>query len=383
MVESIRQSLPDNVVEPELLWASWTTHRPGKALPMSVWRDDVLKQFVLAVRGTADVSSIIDDLGVEPKFWDPLGMAGPSPNTSPPFDEQHDFFVPGVWLAISEEMMAKLGGKGFVDRFRARPDYRVVITGHSLGAGVASLLALHMRSRLPEAQRVHYVGFEPPGCCLCPRLSQLTQQMGWISVVCAYDWVPRLSIRNAEKLRELALDELERCDRSKFQLSLLVVAGIIDRGPFVCRCLRKCLSAPFRCFAGGSFGQPPGYWSYTHGYTNLEPLQLPRQGLLFPLMLPPGDVVYFKPLKTTWRCGFLQKDVEWCAQWADPEDIQQEFIVAPRVIELHVPWVYEHAIGTVANRFRLTSNSSEVCSSARSFPFRTPRTGGRRPEAWA
>lgn len=40
-------------------------------------------------------------------------------------------------------------------------DYRVVVTGHSLGAGVASLLAILLRPKYPK---LHCFAYGPPGC---------------------------------------------------------------------------------------------------------------------------------------------------------------------------------------------------------------------------
>jgi len=91
-------------------------------------------------------------------------------------------------------------------------------------------------------------------------------------------------------------------------------------------------------------------------------------------MGPPGDLVYLRPLSTEIRCCCCQKDTEWAAEWADPEDVQQEFVLSSRVMELHAPWVYEHAMERVAGRFSQSPNAPHVKAFAA-----TPTEGGRRP----
>jgi len=171
-----------------------------------------------------------------------------------------------------------------------------------------------------------------------------------------------------QKICDQALDELEACDRSKLQLTLLFVAGALRQLRCLC-CLRHALAAPFQWLGGGPLGQPARCWRYK----NLSPLNLPRSGALFPEMFPPGDIVYLRPVTSEWNCWCCERDVEWLAMWADPEDVQQEFILSTRVIELHVPWVYEHAIECVSSQLLTAPGQHSV------KPFGPSRLGGRRP----
>ena len=93
----------------------------------------------------------------------------------------------------------------------------------------------------------------------------------------------------------------------------------------------------------------------------LEPIYLPRVEVTFPEMWPPGDILYLKPL-TQKRicCGICcVKNFEWGAEWADPADVQQEFILSMRNFELHAPWVYEDAIARVAGQCHVGAGSAQ------------------------
>jgi len=385
MNKSVWDACPNRMQEPELVWASWRNNGPGKALPMSVFRNDGRKEFIVTVRGTADIKSVVDDMGVEPVYWDPLGLCDSgiddglrAANKSPPFNEEQDCFVPFLWLNIAKDMFESLRKNGVLQQIQDKPEYRILVTGHSLGAGTGGLLALHFEQwvrtlKAQNHQRVHFCGFEPPGCSMSKTLSRWTQEAGWMSVVCAYDWVPRLSPRNIERLRELAIKRLNTCDRSKMQLSILLVAGLIDRTPLP-KCLRKCLAAPFYCFAGGHLDRS-NCMAYSED-KNFTPLAQCEP--TYPFMVPAGDVLYLKPCHTSWLCcGLIQKDTAWSAVWADPQDVQGEHLILDRrSIDLHVPWVYEHAIKCVADGFF----GEEVGPRAPKEAAFQPRLGGRRKD---
>nr|CCA26975.1 predicted protein putative [Albugo laibachii Nc14] len=89
--------------------------------------------------------------------------------------------------------------------------YRLVLTGHSLGAGIAVLLATMLRPRYPN---VHCFAFSPPGCVVSPKLARKCEEFV-TSVVLGNDIVARASICSAEELRDKVIDLIERSKVSK------------------------------------------------------------------------------------------------------------------------------------------------------------------------
>lgn len=67
--------------------------------------------------------------------------------------------------------------------------YRLVVTGHSLGAGCAYLLALYLRQFVPQ---LTCWAFSPPGGLASRQLCE--HSADWChSVILGKEWVPRLT----------------------------------------------------------------------------------------------------------------------------------------------------------------------------------------------
>jgi len=353
----------------------------GKSLPMAVFIDHESKVIVITVRGTADWKDIVNDIADHrPCFFDPLGIADANANRKEPFDPDEDLFVPKLWRDIAEDCLFELTDKRILLKARAiaaekNPEskYRYVVTGHSLGAGVGSLLALFL-CKEGSRDNVHFVGFEPPGCVMSKRLALETQRLGWMSSVCAHDFVPRLSIKALQKITNQAISELEICTHSKLQIACLYVGGLLQHSKFLSCCC--CPLVNISRWIGGRpiFGNSGAYGSCHEN--SVVKLSLPRVRSDFLDMCPPGDLMYLKPLASDAQCfGIFQKDVDWCAMWADPEDIQQELILSKRAFELHVPWVYEDAINLMVENLMQDRNTVKRPGSH----FSKSRSGGRRP----
>mmetsp|Transcript_2002 Transcript_2002/g.6691 ORF Transcript_2002/g.6691 Transcript_2002/m.6691 type:complete len:792 (+) Transcript_2002:97-2472(+) len=364
--------------EPELVWASWKNLGPETSPPIGVLVDHQKREIIVTVRGTADIKDCIADAGAKPMFFDPFGWAEPGCRMMPPFDSEKDLFVHGTILLCAEDAHHRLRhGRILEDLLLHKkkcPDYGVVCVGHSLGAGVACLLALLLKQFLKGASSVRYVGFEPPGGLLCKRLSEETQRLGWLSVVCSHDWVPRIGIRNLQKLKVLAMEELHECDRSKLQLSWLLLSGAVKQVYPLC-CFRRPLAWLFRCFGGGALPDrdSAGRAEAVESSKNADQIPLVSEGpaskfgseLTFPDLWTAGDVVYFRPVETVYRCGWMvQQDTEWAAEWADPRDLD-EIVLTMRAIDLHVPWVYEDAIENIFLAFNEEAGKSPSAANAK------------------
>jgi len=100
-----------------------------------------------------------------------------------------------------------------LDRFQ---DYSLVVTGHSLGAGAAAILAFLLRSNYPDRDIKCYA-YSPPGGLLCPAAAAESEKFT-VSLVVGDDVIPRTSLPNLAKLSYDIRDVCERCELPKYKL---------------------------------------------------------------------------------------------------------------------------------------------------------------------
>ncbi|CAI5723411.1 unnamed protein product [Peronospora effusa] len=103
-------------------------------------------------------------------------------------------------------------------------DYGLVVTGHSLGASTAVLLAILLRPRYPNLRCFAY---SPSGCTVSPRLAARCAAFT-TSLVLGDDIIARSSITSAEVLRDSVLDLI---GRSKVNKAVILRQVISWRNP--------------------------------------------------------------------------------------------------------------------------------------------------------
>ena len=76
-----------------------------------------------------------------------------------------------------------------------------MVTGYSLGAGVAAMLSIKLRDSYP---RVRCIAYGPPGGLFSVEMADLTKSFV-MSVVLGDDILPRLSLRSVHYLKAAIL----------------------------------------------------------------------------------------------------------------------------------------------------------------------------------
>uniref|UniRef100_A0A914CCH7 sn-1-specific diacylglycerol lipase n=1 Tax=Acrobeloides nanus TaxID=290746 RepID=A0A914CCH7_9BILA len=98
--------------------------------------------------------------------------------------------------------------------FAKNPDYKLVITGHSLGAGVASLLTLLYKKTYSF---IRCYAFSPPGCVISENGISDTEKHV-LSIIIGDDVIPRTSYQSLLRLK-LAIDrEIHSTNLPKYKI---------------------------------------------------------------------------------------------------------------------------------------------------------------------
>jgi sn1-specific diacylglycerol lipase len=90
----------------------------------------------------------------------------------------------------------------------------VVVTGHSLGAAVATMISFKLRAYFST---LRCYAFNPPGGIISPELSELARDF-CTSVVVGYDAISRLSLQTVQELIDDMVSSLCRCKRPKLTI---------------------------------------------------------------------------------------------------------------------------------------------------------------------
>ncbi|XP_057604526.1 diacylglycerol lipase-beta isoform X2 [Hippopotamus amphibius kiboko] len=173
-------------------------------LPFLVALDHKKESVVVAVRGTMSLQDILTDLSAESE---PLNLEC----------EVQDCWAHKGISQAARYVYRRLINDGILSQaFSIAPEYRLVIVGHSLGAGAAALLAIMLRNPYPQ---VRCYAFSPPRGLLSKSLYEYSKTF-IVSLVLGKDVIPRLSVTNLEDLKRRILRVIAHCNKPKYKILL-------------------------------------------------------------------------------------------------------------------------------------------------------------------
>ncbi|XP_029633250.1 diacylglycerol lipase-beta [Octopus sinensis] len=158
---------------------------------------------VIAVRGTLSFQDALTDL---------------TANTEKMFDSGDPEFCchKGI-LQAARYIRDELEFHSLIERgFQKTGNQKIVVTGHSLGAGTAAILAILLKEKYND---VYCFAYAPPGGLLCRPASDYSQEFT-CSVVLGDDLIPRLGLCNIEKLKTDVVGAVNACDLPKYKIFL-------------------------------------------------------------------------------------------------------------------------------------------------------------------
>ncbi|XP_032250022.1 sn1-specific diacylglycerol lipase beta isoform X2 [Phoca vitulina] len=224
--------------------------------------------------------------------------------------------------------------------FSIAPEYRLVVVGHSLGAGAAALLAIMLRSAYPH---VRCYAFSPPRGLLSKSLYEYSKNF-IVSLVLGKDVIPRLSVTNLEDLKKRILRVIAHCNKPKYQILLYgcwyeLFGGSPDNFP-----------TELDGGAQGDLTQPLlgeqsllTRGSPTYSFSSDSPLESPTK---YPPLYPPGRIIHLEEEGASGR--FWRSAAQYSARWSHESQFSK-ILIGPKMLTDHMPHVLMKALDSVVS----------------------------------
>ncbi|KAI1233765.1 hypothetical protein IHE44_0004210 [Lamprotornis superbus] len=224
---------------------------------------------------------------------------------------------------------------GFVHK-----EYKLVIVGHSLGGGTASILAIMLRNSFPT---LRCYAFSPPGGLLSKSLADYTKHF-IVSVIVGKDLVARLSMPNMEDLKRRIVRIVANCNRPKYQILLRgcwyeVFGGDPDDFPTELDGRNQdALTQPLLAEESLMVHRSPSYNALEE-----EPhLNSPPQ---YPHLYLPGKIIHIVEECSSRR--LCSSDIKYTARWSN-ETVFSSILISPKMITDHMPDVVLKALNSLS-----------------------------------
>ncbi|KAI3429288.1 hypothetical protein D9Q98_005384 [Chlorella vulgaris] len=203
--------------------------------------------------------------------------------------------------------------------------WKVVVTGHSLGAAVATLLGMQLRERFTDLQ---CWAFNPPGGLLSWELAQIAERY-CTSVVVGKDVISRLSFNTSKRVVDEMVVSLARCKRPKLKVLFDVILG---------RRKQPASTPPTFC---GFDEIAPEALQLVEQYYRASHLHMRSADTTE--MYPPGRLVFLRPFK-----GKRKQQTVWDAVWIDAATLISEgILVTPTMMAHHRLYVLDEAFQSI------------------------------------
>ncbi|NXH91416.1 DGLB lipase, partial [Edolisoma coerulescens] len=297
-------------------------------IPFFVALDHKKEAIVVAVRGTLSFEDILTDLSAD---CEDLTLEEVLEN---------GFVHKGITQAASY-IYRKLINDGILNQaFTIAPEYKLVIVGHSLGGGTASILAIMLRNSFPT---LRCFAFSPPGGLLSKSLADYTKHF-IVSVIVGKDLVARLSMPNMEDLKRRIVRIVANCNRPKYQILLRgcwyeVFGGDPDDFPTeLDGRSQDALTQPLLAEESLMVHRSPSY----NALEEESHLNSPPQ---YPHLYLPGKIIHIVEECSSRR--LCSSAIKYTARWSN-ETVFSSILISPKMITDHMPDVVLKALNSLS-----------------------------------
>ncbi|XP_061064987.1 diacylglycerol lipase-beta isoform X2 [Eubalaena glacialis] len=283
-------------------------------LPFLVALDHRKESVVVAVRGTMSLQDILTDLSAESE---PLDLEC----------EVQDCWAHKGISQAARYVYQRLINDGILSQaFSIAPEYRLVIVGHSLGAGAAALLTIMLRNPYPRVSK-----------SLCEYSKTFI-----VSLVLGKDVIPRLSVTNLEDLKRRILRVIAHCNKPKYKILLRgcwyeLFGGHPEELPTE--------------LDGGDLTQPLlgersllAHGSPAYSFSSDSPLESPSK---YPPLYPPGRIIHLEEVGTSGRCSCCPA-ARYSVKWSHESEFSK-ILIGPKMLTDHMPDILMRALDSVVS----------------------------------
>ncbi|KAM6121957.1 diacylglycerol lipase-beta isoform 2-T2 [Phoenicopterus ruber ruber] len=303
-------------------------HNKIYEIPFFVALDHKKEAIVVAVRGTLSFEDVLTDLSAD---CEDLTLE----------DVLENGFVHKGITQAANYIYQKLINDGILNQaFTIAPEYKLVIVGHSLGGGTASVLAVMLRNSFPT---LRCYAFSPPGGLLSKSLADYTKHF-IVSVIVGKDLVARLSMPNMEDLKRRIVRIVANCNRPKYQILLRgcwyeVFGGDPDNFPTeLDGRSQDALTQPLLAEESLMVHRSPSY----NAVEDESHLNSPPQ---YPHLYLPGKIIHIVEESSSRR--LCSSDIKYTARWSN-ETVFSSILISPKMITDHMPDVVLKALNSLS-----------------------------------
>ncbi|KAL3116174.1 hypothetical protein niasHT_002298 [Heterodera trifolii] len=186
-------------------------------VPFAVLVDNKTRAIVVTIRGSASFMDLITDLSLSDELLECSVDVDSDPilRNDKELDGRGEVRVHKGMLRGARYVYETLMSNHVLeDLVLECPGYSLVVCGHSLGGGIASLLALLLKAKYAD---VRCFAFGPPGPVISENGIADTEH-NTLSIVLGDDVIPRMTTHSIHKLKQEIEREIVSTDRAKYEV---------------------------------------------------------------------------------------------------------------------------------------------------------------------
>ncbi|XP_071942298.1 diacylglycerol lipase-alpha-like isoform X2 [Antedon mediterranea] len=276
--------------------------------PFFIAIDHEKRSVVISIRGTLSMQDCLTDCHASSTS---IPVEGSTEN----FQAHKGMVEAALYIKkrLNEDLLLTNAFMRETNRYSTQ-NYQLVLVGHSLGAGTATVLAILLRPDYPD---LRCFAFSPPGGLLNKEALEYSKEFV-LSVVVGKDVVIRIGLPQLEVLKTDLLNCMTRCKDPKWKV--------------IMSSLMCCLSINHRNLSDEEENGPKS--------PNSASLGLNPQGSAFPFngrtpLFPPGKILHLVRNNPK-REGISRRGLSYYGVWRDNSDFN-EVLVSPVMINDHLP----------------------------------------------